>query len=48
MSSPQPQSKREMPIAEAIRLVDLVNYQEGAVVSRTIVNRATGTISLRI
>ena len=46
MSSQQAQSKREMPIAEAVRLIDLVNYQEGAVVSRTLVNRATGTVTL--
>jgi quercetin dioxygenase-like cupin family protein len=35
-----------MPIAEVVRLIDLVNYQEGAVVSRTLVNRATGTVTL--
>lgn len=35
MSSQQAQSKREMPIAEVVRLIDLVNYQEGAVVSRS-------------
>ena len=46
MSSQQAQSKREMPIAEVVRLIDLVNYQEGAVVSRTLVNRATGTLTL--
>src|ERR1700688_555739 len=46
MSSQQAQGRREMPIAEAIRLIDLVNYQEGAVVSRTLVNRATGTLTL--
>ena len=46
MSSQQAQSKREMPIAEVLRLIDLVNYQEGAVVSRTLVNRATGTVTL--
>ncbi len=45
MSSP-PHNKRELPVAEAIRLGDLVNYQEGSVVSRTLVNRATGTITL--
>jgi hypothetical protein len=44
MSSKQVQSKREMPIAEVVRLIELVNYQEGAVVSRTLVNRATGTV----
>jgi len=46
MSSQQPQSKLEMPIAEAVRLTDLVNYQDGAVVSRTLVHRATGTVTL--
>jgi len=46
MSSQQAQSKREMPIAEVVRLIDLVNYQEGAVVSRTLVNRGTGTVTL--
>jgi quercetin dioxygenase-like cupin family protein len=46
MSSHQPQSKREMPIAEVVRLIDLVNYQEGAIVSRTLINRATGTVTL--
>jgi quercetin dioxygenase-like cupin family protein len=46
MSSQQAQSKREIPIAEITRLIDLVNYQEGAVVSRTLVNRATGTVTL--
>ena len=46
MSSQQAQSKREMPIAEVVPLVDLVTYQEGAVVSRTLVNRATGTVTL--
>jgi len=46
MGSEQAQSKREMPIAEVVRLPDLVNYQEGAVVSRTLVNRTTGTVTL--
>jgi quercetin dioxygenase-like cupin family protein len=46
MSSGQGQIKREIPIAEVVRLIDLVNYQEGSVVSRTLVNRATGTITL--
>jgi quercetin dioxygenase-like cupin family protein len=46
MSSQQAQGKREMPLAEVVRLIDLVNYQEGAVVSRTLVNRATGTVTL--
>jgi len=46
MTSQQPQNKREMPIAEVLRLSDLANYQDGAVVSRTLVGRSTGTITL--
>jgi quercetin dioxygenase-like cupin family protein len=32
--------------AHAQKLVDLVSYQEGSIVSRTIVNRKAGTITL--
>lgn len=46
MSSQQAHSKGEMPVAEVVRLIDLVNYQEGAVVSRTVVKRTTGTVTL--
>ena len=46
MSSQQVQSKGEMPGAEVLRLTDMVNYQEGAVVSRTLMKRTTGTITL--
>jgi quercetin dioxygenase-like cupin family protein len=35
-----------MPIAEVVHLIELVSYQEGAVVSRTLVNRATATLTL--
>jgi quercetin dioxygenase-like cupin family protein len=46
MNAQQAQSKREMPIAEVTHLKDLVNYQEGAVVSRTLISRPTGTVTL--
>jgi quercetin dioxygenase-like cupin family protein len=46
MSSQQVQGKGEMPGAEVLRLIDMVNYQEGAVVSRTLMKRTTGTITL--
>jgi quercetin dioxygenase-like cupin family protein len=36
----------EMPVAEVVRTAELVNYQEGAVVSRTLFKRATGTVTL--
>ncbi|MDE3198592.1 MAG: cupin domain-containing protein [Acidobacteriota bacterium] len=35
-----------MAVAEVVRLTDLVNYQDGSVVSRTIVKRPTGTVTL--
>jgi quercetin dioxygenase-like cupin family protein len=35
-----------MPVAEVCRLADLVGYQEGAIVSRTLVSRPTGTVTL--
>jgi quercetin dioxygenase-like cupin family protein len=35
-----------MPVAEVVRIADLVNYQEGSVVSRTIVKHAAGTVTL--
>jgi quercetin dioxygenase-like cupin family protein len=46
MSLTPGQNKGEMPLAEVARLTDLVNYQEGSVVSRTIVKRATGTVTI--
>ena len=46
MRSQQVQNKGEMPIADVVRLIDLVNYQDGSVVSRTIVKRSTGTVTL--
>jgi quercetin dioxygenase-like cupin family protein len=46
MSSQHSQGKREMPVAEVLRLTDLVTYQEGSVVSRTLLSRATGTVTL--
>jgi quercetin dioxygenase-like cupin family protein len=46
MSSQPDQGKGEMPSSVVLRLVDMVNYQEGATVSRTLMKRATGTITL--
>ena len=36
---------REGLAAKAIRLADLADYQEGAIVSRTILDRKTGTVT---
>ena len=46
MGSQQTQGKGEMPGAEVLRLADMVSFQEGAVVSRTLLKRTTGTITL--
>ena len=35
-----------MPVAESISVADLVSYQEGSVVSRTLVKRNGGTVTL--
>ncbi len=36
----------ELNTKQAFRLVDLVDYQEGSVVSKTIVEKKTGTVTL--
>ena len=36
----------QMPAAEVLRLADLVNYQDGTVVSRTLLKHATGTVTV--
>ena len=36
----------EKLIAQAIRLTDLVDYQEDSVVSRTIIDQKTGTVTI--
>ena len=36
----------ELPVAAQVRPLDLIAYQEGAVVSRTLVKRATGTVTM--
>jgi quercetin dioxygenase-like cupin family protein len=39
-------AKAEIPVAQPAPLVDLVNYQEGSIVSRVLVGREAGTITL--
>ena len=46
MTTPATSSKNELPPARALSLTSLVNYQEGAVVSRTLLKRPTGTLTL--
>ena len=46
MSTSPQSAPHQMPGAEVVRLGDLVNYQTGAVVSRTLVKRQSGTITV--
>ena len=39
------QANKEL-IGQVLKFIDLVDYQEGAVVSRTIVDKKTGTVTL--
>jgi quercetin dioxygenase-like cupin family protein len=39
-------AETEKLVAKVLRLVDLVDYQDGAVVSREIINKKTGTVTL--
>lgn len=40
------QSERGRLVGQATRLADLASYQQGSVVSRTIVDKKTGTVTL--
>jgi len=40
------QSATNMPLAQAKKLVDLVDYQEGSVVSRTVIENKAGNLTL--
>lgn len=46
MEHGEKQTGAENLIAQVIRLIDLVDYQEGSVVSRTIIDKKTGTLTL--
>jgi quercetin dioxygenase-like cupin family protein len=38
-------SQLNLPTAKVLRLADMVNYQQGAVVSRTLIKHKTGTVT---
>jgi quercetin dioxygenase-like cupin family protein len=40
-----PQTGVEKLVGQAVRLIDLADYQEGSVVSRTIIDKKTGTVT---
>ncbi len=44
--NPDEASSRNFPESEAIRLKDFIAYQEGSVVSRELVSKKTGTVTL--
>ena len=46
MTRPENKPADEKIAAKVLKLVDLVSYQEGAVVSRTIVDEKAGTVTL--
>lgn len=37
---------RNYPVSQAFRAADLIEYQEGSVVSRTLINKSSGTLTL--
>ncbi len=46
MTSEQPTRKNELTAAKTFALADLVQYQDGAIVSRTLISRVTATVTL--
>ena len=46
MAQSEQQASTNQLMAQSIKLIDLVDYQEGSVVSRTIVDKKTGTLTL--
>ncbi|MHA1362966.1 MAG: cupin domain-containing protein [Candidatus Freyarchaeota archaeon] len=46
MEAGKEQKSGEDLVGRVLRMADLVNYQEGAVVSRTIINKKTGTVTI--
>jgi quercetin dioxygenase-like cupin family protein len=46
MTSEPPSHKNELTAAQIFALADLVRYQDGAIVSRTLISRATATVTL--
>jgi len=46
MKQSKKNAEKEKLAPEAVKLVDLVDYQEGSVVSRTIIDKKAGTVTL--
>ena len=46
MESAKKQANTDKLLAQVMKLVDLVDYQQGSVVSRTVIDKKTGTLTL--
>lgn len=46
MNSEKIHNKGEMPAGAVVPILELVSYQDGSIVSRTIIKRSTGTVTL--
>jgi len=46
MSTAPPSRPTQMPAAQVLHLADLVSYQDGTVVSRTLLKHPTGTVTV--
>ncbi len=46
MGNDEKQTGTERLVGKALKLVDLVDYREGSIVSRTIIDKSTGTVTL--
>ena len=46
MKSSGDRKSKEKPVAQAANLIDLINYQEEAVVSRTLIDKKAGIVTL--
>jgi quercetin dioxygenase-like cupin family protein len=46
MAHGEKQTSSEKLVGKVVRLADLVDYQDGALVSREIINKKTGTVTL--
>ena len=40
------EEKSSLPVSEVVQLNELIEYQEGSVVSRTLLDKGTGTLTL--
>jgi quercetin dioxygenase-like cupin family protein len=46
MEQNQTPASNEKFVGQSVKLIDLIDYQEGSVVSRTVIDKKTGTVTL--